>query len=481
VPVFCRHSTAWPQRRDERATYRYYLGYDAWWQFTGIRQAASWFGVVIVVGAGAAGLAAARRLSEKGTEVVVLEARERVGGRIWTLHPEALTVPVELGAEFLHGETAEIDEIVRAAGLTTCDVAGRRWVSEGGKLRIMDDFWERLDRVMRRLDEEREPDRSFADALSRMKSAQPRDRQLAKQFVEGFHAADLARISERALADSGSPRGEVRERRIGRVLEGYVKVIEALGAGLQVRTGAIVTHVRWRRGRVEVESRNTGGARLPTLTARAVIVAVPLGVLLAPPGLPGAIAFDPPLGATMEAARGQAMGEVVKVVLQCDRPFWAEEQFAKHAGDERFDTLAFVHARERVAFPVWWTQYPLKAPTLVGWRGGPASRVLAEMTPDELAAGAVDSLGRVLGMPLRTVKRHVQAVFAHDWLNDPFARGAYSYALVGGSGSAAKVARAVQGTVFIAGEHADREERNGTVHGAIASGQAAADSYLRQL
>jgi monoamine oxidase len=101
------------------------------------------------------------------------------------------------------------------------------------------------------------------------------------------------------------------------------------------------------------------------------------------------------------------------------------------------------------------------------------------MTSDELIAGAIDSLAIVLGLPLRSVRRHVQAAFTHDWINDPFARGAYSYVVVGGSGAAAKVARAVQGTVFIAGEHADREGRNGTVHGAIASGRAAADNLLR--
>jgi monoamine oxidase len=434
---------------------------------------------VIVIGAGVAGLAAARRLAEQGADVTVLEARDRIGGRIWTLHPEPLTVPVELGAEFLHGETPDVDEIVRAARLTSCDVAGRRWMHESGRLRIMDDFWERLDRVMRRLDEEREPDRSFADAVARMRSAAPRDRQLARQFVEGFHAADLERISERALAEGGSPQDDVRERRIARVLQGYDAVVASMAAGLQIRLGSIVTRVRWRRGRVEVESRSAGGKAQPVITGRAVIVAVPLGVLLAAPGSPGAIAFDPPLEAPMRAAQGMTMGDVVKVVLRCDRPFWMEEQFARHAGDERFDTLAFVHARERVAFPVWWTQYPIEAPTLVGWRGGPAARVLSEMTPDELAAGAVDSLAKVFGLPLRSVKRHVEAVFTHDWINDPYSRGAYSYAVVGGAGSAAKLARPVQRTVFIAGEHADREGRNGTVHGAIASGRAAADAIVR--
>src|SRR5439155_13862958 len=141
---------------------------------------------------------------------------------------QSLAIPIELGAEFLHGDTPELDEAAREAKARRVDIAGRRWMGMHGDLRLMDDFWERLDRVMRRLDEEREPDRSFADALRGMKSASPTDRQLAVQYVEGFHAADATLISEQSLADGGSPRDDVRERRIGRILDGYDSVVNWL-------------------------------------------------------------------------------------------------------------------------------------------------------------------------------------------------------------------------------------------------------------
>jgi monoamine oxidase len=345
------------------------------------------------------------------------------------------------------------------------DIAGGRWLSSAGRLRLMDDFWERLDRVMRHLDEEREPDRSFADAVARLKRVPAADRQLATQFVEGFHAADPSLISERSLAEGGSPGDEVRERRIARVVDGYARIVETLAAAAldRVQMGTVVTRVRWKRGHVDLEARNQGGDILPPIRARAVIVTVPLGVLVSPPGTPGAIEFDPPLSGPMRAANGLAMGNVVKVLLQCDTPFWAEDAFAEHAGDDRFDTMSFLHARERVAFPVWWTQYPVKSPLLVAWRGGPPARVLAGAARDELVAGAISSLAAVLDLPLRTVRRHVVAAFT-----------------VGGSGASKKLGRPVQGTIFIAGEHADSDERNGTVHGAIASGWAAADRLLRE-
>jgi len=440
---------------------------------------------VCVIGAGAAGLAAARRLREHGVEVTVLEARDRIGGRVWTVRATGLTVPIELGAEFLHGETPELHRVAREAGLRTIDVAGRRWISVGGRLRLMDDYWERLDRVMRRLREDRGPDRSFADAINRMRSVSGADRQLAVQYVEGFHAADSRRVSERSLAEGGSPSDDVRERHIGRVIEGYDRIIAALAAPVlgTVTLGAVVSRVLWRPRAVEIEYGvpGEGETNRQRLEARAAIVAVPLGVLQAPHSLTGGIQFDPPLRDKQQAAMQLIMGSVERVALQLDEPFWTEKWFARHAGDDRFDTMSFLYSRGRVPFPVWWTPYPVRAPMLVGWRGGPVARVMAAMSRDGMAAEAIRSLAMLLGMTYRALRKHVVASFTHDWTNDPYARGAYSYVGVGGDEASAQLARPVKGTLFFAGEHADKQGRNGTVHGAIASGWSAADRVLKQL
>ena len=435
---------------------------------------------VVVVGAGAAGLAAAQRLSASGIDVLVLEARDRIGGRILTERSDALPVPIELGAEFLHGDTPELEQITRDFRLRSVDIAGRRWRSRKGTLRLMDGFWERLDVVMRRLDAERTPDRSFADAVARMRAVPAADRRLATQYVEGFHAADTTRISERSLAEGGSPRGDVRERRIGRIIEGYDRVIDALAADIlpRVRRGARVTRIRWSEGSVDVEWATAGGEQGSTTRARAVVVAVPLGVLKATAGGVGAIAFDPPLPAKEKAIGLLEMGGVMRVALQMDEPFWMGERFARSAGDERLDTLSFLHCDEPLPFPVWWTPYPLRAPLLVAWRGGPGAWDLSRQPRESVIGAAIASLGRAVGMARRSIERRVIGAFTHDWINDPFARGAYSYAGVGGDTAAKDLARPVQGTLFFAGEHADREGRNGTVHGAIASGWAAAEGIL---
>jgi monoamine oxidase len=433
---------------------------------------------VIVIGAGAAGLAAASRLSEKGAAVTVLEARDRIGGRIWTAHPSSLVLPVELGAEFLHGETAEIDEIVAADKLRSIDVAGRRWAPAGDRLRIIDDFWERLDRVMRRLDEDRDPDRSFAIALKAMRSAKPADRALARQFVEGFHAADLTLISEQSLAAGGSPRGDVRERRIGRVLDGYDAIVRSLAAPVldRVQLGRVVTEIRWEKGSVSVASRDASGMAMSVVEGHAVCVTVPLGVLKTDPAA-GGLRFNPPIRRAKEL-QWLEMGTVAKVILQLDEPFWVERNFAKKVADERLDTWSFLHGRDDVPFPVWWTSYPVRAPVLVGWRGGQGALALSGLAKDEVIAAGLASLASLLGVSRRTVERRLVAGFTHDWTTDPFSRGAYSYVAVGGAGTPKRMAKPVESTIFFAGEHADAEERNGTVHGAIASGRAAADAIV---
>jgi monoamine oxidase len=122
---------------------------------------------VVVIGAGAAGLAAAHALVEAGIDVVVLEARERIGGRVFTKRDPAVPVPIEPGAEFIHGSAPEVRQIAGAAGLACVDISGRRWQTVGGRLAPADDFWERIERVMRQLDAKRSPDRSFENFLNR--------------------------------------------------------------------------------------------------------------------------------------------------------------------------------------------------------------------------------------------------------------------------------------------------------------------------
>jgi monoamine oxidase len=442
---------------------------------------------VAIVGAGVAGLEAARVLHEAGVEFIVLEARERIGGRVFTVHDEHVAVPIELGAEFVHGSAPELRAIARLANSPILDIAGERWQSTSGTLRRLDDFWSLLDGVMQHLNAKHGPDRSFQQFLNTKPGGRrlAHARSFALQWVEGFHAADPTRISAHALADGGSPGDEVREQRIGRFIDGYDAVAKWIVRDVtdRLRLGAVVTAVNWQPGGVSLDVRQPNGESVEALSARAAILTVPLGVLQAPPGEPGAIAINPPLegdNAKAESIGGMDMGSVMRVTLALREPFWTSERFARRAKSESLDRLDFVHTNDG-DFPVWWTHYPVSAPMLVAWVGGKRARAVASLDDDQAVSRAVDSLARQFRMSRREAGRLVTGAWLHNWQKDPYARGAYSYIVVDAGDAPAKLARPIQRTLFFAGEASDTDGRTGTVHGAIATGRRAAKQVMRVL
>jgi monoamine oxidase len=439
---------------------------------------------VLVIGAGAAGLAAARELVNDDVEVIVLEARDRIGGRVLTHHAPNIASPIELGAEFVHGSASDLDDILSAGKLSVHDITGCRWLARDGNLTKAGDFWDQIDRVMSKLDVKHKPDRSFADFLDENPGGRrlARERKLTRQFVEGFHAADLGLISAKAMAEGGSPGEDVRERRIGRVTAGYDAVISQLAADIadRVQRDTVVTRVTWRRGHISAESRRPDGGARPSIEARAAIITVPVGVLKAPPWEVGSIAFNPDIFAKREPLAHIAMGTIARIVIHFKERFWASDWVAEQTGIDDLDELSFLMTNDE-DFPVWWTPYPLRTPLMVAWRGGPAVRELSELTEQELTERAVRGLAKQLGLSANRLLRLVDGVWFHDWTHDPFSRGAYSYQMVGGADAPEQMSRPLRGTLFFAGEAFDAEGRTGTVHGAIATGRRAAAQVKRSL
>jgi monoamine oxidase len=440
---------------------------------------------VVVIGAGVAGLAAARRLTEAGMSVIVLEGRNRIGGRILTVRDERSPIPIELGAEFVHGPADEVAEIASEAKLVVCDTFGRRWRASSGKLSLIeeDKFWDELGRVMQKLDPKRAPDRSFQDFLDTNPGGKSlaHQRALAREYVEGFHAADPALISERALADGGAPEDD-SDKRQGKILDGYDCVPRTLAAELRgVRLSHVVSEVAWDPGAVAVTytvpASGRQSARTGSVSARAAIITVPLGVLQQPDSESG-IRFAPNVDAMTNAIAGIEMGVVARVVLMFREPFWETRNVRRRNGPDSLTEMSFLMSTDE-DLPVWWTAAPVRVPILVGWAGGPRASRLIETGESEIENRAIAAISRQLGMPRRAVAGLVEQFWHHDWLHDPFTLGAYSYALVGGSKAAAQLARPVEKTLFFAGEAADSTGRTGTVHGAIGTGYRAADAFLR--
>jgi monoamine oxidase len=432
---------------------------------------------VVVLGAGVAGLTAARRLQEDGFRVLVLEARDRIGGRVFTARDARSILPIELGAEFLHGDAPEVREIGDAAGLTEVEITGSRWTVAHGRFTRADDFWKRLDRVLGQADAQREPDRPLSQLLAERPGGRrfADDRRLAREFVEGFHAAEVDRISERSIAEGGNPGADEESQRMARIVTGYDAVPTWLAGPLasRIHLGTVVDAIDWAPGRVTVHTR---GASIGVVRARAAVVTLPISLLHADARGRGAVRFTPEVGSIRAAAAGVAMGQVQRVGVLLDRPF------LDLLDDERRQRLAdatFFTARG-ADVPVWWTPFPVRSGLMIAWSGGPAAMELGR-APREVARRTIASLADTMGLDRRTVRRHVVATFHHDWCRDPFARGAYSYALVGGSDAAQTLSRPVEHTLFFAGEATDAEGRTGTVHGAIATGHRAAAQVARAL
>ena len=132
-------------------------------------------------------------------------------------------------------------------------------------------------------------------------------------------------------------------------------------------------------------------------------------------------------------------------------------------------------------FPTWWTSNPLPYPILTGWAAGPHAMELKGQCRDEMVLTALTALAEIMGVTLSRLQRQLAGAFVHDWQADVFSCGAYSYAAVGGFDAARTLAMPVAGTLYFAGEAANFEGYNGTVHGAIASGNRAAAKLLQSL
>ena len=419
---------------------------------------------ILVIGAGAAGLAAARVLTAAGCPVRILEARDRIGGRIRTLRHASLPLPIELGPEFVHGDPEQIRTLVQAHGLTTFDAGEEHAVFDRGRLRPVGGFWSRVERVIQELDTGG-ADRAVEAALH------PRRRskagQWAARYVEGFHAADLRRMSVRALARSERGQGSGSSG-AARILNGYDALAEAMAVPLHgplvdLRLRTVVREIRWQRGHVTAVTEGPAGEPAGEHEAPAAIVTVPLGVLKAH-GKPGGVRITPAPPAWLEAMGLLEMGSVLRLVLQFREAPWPPD-------------LGFLHLPGAV-LPTWWTPSPLRAPLIVAWAGGPSAERLLGHDRQELAAVALDVLAPAIGVERERLGDLLAEAYHHDWSADPFARGAYSYALVGGADAPAALGRPVEGTLVAAGEATAGDGENGTVQGAIASGERAARAIL---
>ena len=426
--------------------------------------------MVVIIGAGMAGLACARELVDAGREVVVLEARDRLGGRTWT--DTSLGAPVDLGASWIHGHRR--NPLMRLADrhrvpIEWCDYEALGLFDQGGRLdgaiakearELSWWLYEWAEKLCYRHPKD-DPDISVAAAMGADLSRRgglglkdPRSFDWALETFKYEEGVDASQISLRYFEDDDPCTGEDYL-----LTEGYRRFVEVLADGVDVRTGHPVERVAWREGE-GATVHTQGGA---SFEADQVLVTLPLGVLKA-----GVVTFEPALPEEKrQAIEGLGVGVLDKIVARFDEPFWSDRDVLIGKLSEPHGAL--VEALNLEPF--------VGEPILVGFWGGDEARQAEARSGEELTAEFLRDLRACYGEQVS----EPEDVIITRWAQDPWARGSYAHIPVGASGLFYdRLAEGVGQVLYFAGE-ATQRDNPGTAHGAYMSGVREAERILRGL
>src|SRR3954463_14434308 len=404
---------------------------------------------VAIIGAGAAGLGAANALKDSGLSTLVLEARDRVGGRAHTIvaSPE---VTFDLGCGWLH--SADQNSFAKIAEQLNFEINKdlppwrERAHGQAFPQTERDDFIRALDAFYDRAERAAEQARKTGRDSAANICLEPGNRwnpmiDAISTYINGCELDQVSILDMDAYEDTDLN---------WRVRRGYGALMTAYGASCPIALNCRVTLIDHSGKRVRIETSQG------TLSADKVIVTVPTNLIA-----DEAIRFDPPLSAKVDAARGLPLGLADKVMLAL-----AEPEALPVEGNLRGATMRTEMGTYHIR--------PFGQPCIEGFFGGRFAQSLEDSGPGALAAASINEVVSFLGNDFR---RKLKPLAESRWAHDSFARGSYSHALPGHAGDRAVLAAPVDGRLFFAGE-ATSPEFFSTAHGARDSGERAAEEVM---
>lgn len=418
----------------------------------------------VVIGAGMAGVTAARELTRAGLSVAVVEGGQRVGGRIRSVR-DFCEGAVEGGAEFIHGTRALTWPEVRRCGLAVrpCPLVRHTMLNLGGSTRwlpwalLHPQIWPslRIFHAIQRLSEG--PDLSALEFVE-ARGFRGRARAVAEMTLASHLPGTLDEIGMHGLLDDGVLALESGLNH--RVVDGYDRLPAAIARGLDLRFGFVVNSVAWGGDGVTVVSED-GEA----ITGRCAICTLPVGVLQS-----GTVRFLPPLPAAKRAALAALrMGPVTKVLLRFDEPFWPSW----------LALLGCATGPVTLYWPVFYRAGLESPPVLVAYCTGRRAALLSRVGAEEAVEIVLTDLAR--HFPGLDPHRRLRAARRIDWQADPLARGGYTLLQPGGAGARARLAAPDTGSLFWAGSATASRPIAASVEAAYASGLRAAAEVLAWL
>lgn len=421
---------------------------------------------VIIIGGGVAGLMAAYEISRHKIPVTILEAKNRLGGRIHTLDHPSFSQQIETGAEFIHGNLPLTISLLKEAGIGYHEINDKMFRFEKGKLEKEKNFaehWNKLIEKMSSLNDDMPLNDFLNEYFGDEKYAQLRES--VKSFAGGFDLADISTVSTKALCREWSKEMDIQYRIDG----GYKKLVDYLETRCRdnnciISISCCAKKINWSTDQVNIL---TMCSRI--YKASRLVVTTPVSVLQASADSENYLEFTPAVPQHIQAARNIGFGPVIKIIIEFTESFWEEKK----------KDIGFIFTDETI--PTWWTQSPMENNILTGWLGGEKALALKDETDEVILDKAIHSLSNSFQIPIEELHKKLKASFIANWCKEPDINGGYSFYSMESITAKDVLRKPVNDTIFFAGEALYQGIAGGTVEAALHTAKTTAAQVLKTL